>query len=132
MQTWGELVSADEARRRFAEAWTPAYEAEEIATPEALGRVLAAPVASPEDLPPFRRSLMDGYACRAADVAAAPARLRIVDEIRMGEPSRVPIGPGEAAHVPTGGMLPDGADVVVPVEQAEAVGSRLTVQAALP
>src|SRR5436305_1849871 len=117
METWGELLSADEARRRFAEAWTPQYEAEEIPTPEALGRVLAAPVAALEDLPPFRRALMDGFACRAADIASAPVTLRVVDEILMGQVAAVEIGRGDAARVPTGGMLPEGADVVVPIEQ---------------
>src|SRR3954447_17565962 len=120
METWGELLSADEARRRFAEAWTPQYSTEEVPTPEALGRVLAAAVAAPEDLPPFRRALMDGFACRAADIAASPAALRVAGEVGMGEVARVAVGPGEAARVPTGGMLPEGTDVVVPIEQAEA------------
>lgn len=119
MQTWGKLPSADEARQRFAEAWTPQYVTEEVATPEALGRVLAVPVSATEDLPPFRRSLMDGFACRAEDIATTPARLRIVDDVQMGEEARVPIGSGEATRIPTGGMLPEGADVVVPIEQAE-------------
>lgn len=131
MQTWNELLSADEARQRFAEAWTPHFDVQEIATPEGLGRVLASPVNSPEDLPPFRRSLMDGFACRAADIAAVPARLRIVDDVQMGQPARVPVAPGEAARVPTGGMLPEGTDVVVPVEQAETAGEWVTVRAAL-
>lgn len=131
METWGELLSADEARRRFAEAWTPQYSTEQIPTPDALGRVLAAPVAAPEDLPPFRRSLMDGFACRAADIASAPVALRVVDDVQMGQVARVPVGPGEAARVPTGGMLPEGADVVVPIEQAELSGASVTIRAAL-
>ncbi|HEU4751778.1 MAG TPA: gephyrin-like molybdotransferase Glp [Armatimonadota bacterium] len=131
MQTWGELLSADEARRRFAEAWEPSFPAEEIATPEALGRVLARGVAAPEDLPPFRRSLMDGFACRSADIAGAPARLRLVAEVHMGEVTRAEVGPGEAARIPTGGMLPEGADVVVPIEQAEAGEGWVEIRAAL-
>lgn len=127
MRTWGELISADEARRRFFEAWSPSYAVEEVDTPEALGRVLAEPVVCPEDLPPFRRSLMDGFACRAADIAQVPATLRIVDDIAMGAIARVPIGAGEAARVPTGGMLPEGADVVVPIEQADAETDRVTI-----
>lgn len=119
MQTWGKLPSADEARQRFAEAWTPQYETEEVATPDALGRVLAVSVSATEDLPPFRRSLMDGFACRAEDIVTTPTRLRIVDDVQMGEEARVPIGSGEATRIPTGGMLPQGADVVVPIEQAE-------------
>ena len=57
VQSEGELLSADEARRRFAAAWTPVYSSEEMPTPEAPGRVLAEAVAAPEDLPPFRRAL---------------------------------------------------------------------------
>lgn len=131
MHTWGELLSADEARRRFAEAWSPAFEAEQIETPDALGRVLAAAVAAPEDLPPFRRSLMDGFACRAVDITTVPATLRLVDDIGMGTVARVPVGPGEAARVPTGGMLPEGADVVVPIEQAEFRGETVVIHSAL-
>ena len=131
METWGKLLSADEARHRFAEAWTPLYSEEEVPTPEALARVLAAAVRSPEDLPPFRRSLMDGFACRAGDIAAVPARLRLVDDVQMGQVARVPVRTGEAARVPTGGMLPDGADVVVPIEQAEAADEWVTIQSAL-
>src|SRR3954452_20675776 len=104
METWGELLSADEARRRFAAAWTPACMKEEVPTPEALGRVLAAAVAAPEDLPPLRRALMDGFACRAADIAAVPAALRVAGEVAMGEATQIRLGPGEAARVPTGGM----------------------------
>lgn len=125
------LPSADEARRRFAAAWEARPVPEEVATPDALGRVLAAPVAATEDLPPFRRALMDGFACRAADIATVPAVLAVVDDVQMGAPAHVPVGPGQAARVPTGGMLPEGADVVVPVEQAAAAGDRVTVHAAL-
>lgn len=131
MQTWGKLPSADEARQRFAEAWAPRDQTEVIATPEALGRVLAAAVSAAEDLPPFRRSLMDGFACRAEDITVVPARLRIVGDVQMGEVARVTIGAGEATRIPTGGMLPDGADVVVPVEQAEVDGDAVIIQSVL-
>lgn len=125
------LISADEARRRFAAAWTPRFRTEEVPVPEALGRVLAEAVVSPEDLPPFRRALMDGFACRAADIAGAPCRLRIAGSVLMGAAAAVTLRPGETARVPTGGMLPDGADVVVPVEQATDEGDAVTIQAAL-
>ncbi len=131
MQTWGTLLSADEARKRFAEAWTPVLETEEIPTPEALRRVLAAAITSTEDLPPFRRSLMDGFACRAEDIASVPATLAVVDDIQMGTEARVPVGTGEAAWVPTGGMLPEGSDVVVPIEQAETGAGKVTILTSL-
>lgn len=131
MRTWGTLISADEARLRFREAWSPTFSTEEIPTPEALHRVIAEPITSPEDLPPFRRSLMDGFACRAADIAAVPAALRIVGDVRMGEAADLTLQPGEAAQVPTGGMLPEGADVVVPIEQAESSGDTVTILSTL-
>src|SRR5215204_3199601 len=116
MRTWPRLRSADEARQLFAEHYRPQPTPESVATPAALGRVLAEAVHAPADLPPFRRALMDGFAVRSADIASAPASLRVVDEIRMGEPATRPLGAGEAARIPTGGMLPEGADCVVPVE----------------
>jgi molybdopterin molybdotransferase len=131
MQTWNRLLSADEARRVFAEVWEPRLESEAVETPRALGRVLAADVTSPEDLPPFRRSLMDGFACRASDIQAVPARLRLVDDVQMGALPAVAVGPGEAARVPTGGMLPEGAEVVGPVEQAQASGDSVEILATL-
>ncbi len=131
MLTWGRLMSADEARRKFAEAWSPRFRVEEVETAAAVGRVLAADVHSPEDLPPFARSLMDGFACRAEDLRTAPVILRLVDDIQMGQVARVPIGPGHAARIPTGGMLPEGADVVVPIEQATAEGDAVRIEAPL-
>jgi molybdopterin molybdotransferase len=120
MSSSNRLLSADEARAIFAAHFEPKPVPEEADTAASLGRVLAEDVTAPEDLPPFRRSLMDGFAVRAADVTAPPALLRIVEEVRMGAPAESRLGPGEAARVPTGGMLPEGADAVVPVELTEA------------
>ncbi len=83
--------------------------------------VQAAP--SPEDLPAFQRSTVDGYAVRAADTFGAseslPAYLMVVGEARMGERPAVTIGPGQAALIHTGAMLPAGSDAVVMVENTE-------------
>jgi molybdopterin molybdotransferase len=101
-------------------------EMEEVATVEALDRVLAADVHSPSDLPTFRRSTMDGFAVRAADTFGAteglPAYLDIVDEVFMGHAPARRLGTGECARIATGGMLPDNADAVVMVEQTQEVG----------
>jgi molybdopterin molybdotransferase len=116
-----QLVSADEARAIFDAAYQPPERVEPVPTADALGRVLAEAITAPEDLPPFRRSLMDGYAVRAADTTGAtsesPRRLAIVADVAMGSVAGRAIGPGEAARVPTGGMLPEGADAVVIVEE---------------
>lgn len=99
---------------------------------EALGRVLAVDVASAHDLPPFSRSLVDGWAVRAADVASAsprePVRLRRAGDVHMGAPATVRIEPGTAARIPTGGMLPPGADAVVMQEQTRAGGDDVAVE----
>lgn len=98
-------------------------EAETVLLPEALGRVLAAPVAAQDSLPPFANSSMDGYALRAADVsaasAAAPADLRVVGDVAAGAQPTVVVMPGTAARIMTGAPLPEGADAVVPVEDTD-------------
>ncbi|MBD5785961.1 molybdopterin molybdotransferase MoeA [Cellulosimicrobium terreum] len=90
------------------------------------GRVLAVHLVSLLDSPAFDASAMDGYAVRAADLPAAaagttvdPVTLHVVGDVRAGAaPAEVPhVGPGEAARIMTGAIVPDGADTVVPVEE---------------
>ncbi|MGA7561829.1 MAG: gephyrin-like molybdotransferase Glp [Desulfobaccales bacterium] len=94
--------------------------AEEVGLDDALGRVLAGPVAAPEAAPQFQRSTMDGYAVCARDTfgasVGAPQYLEIKGEVPMGAAPVRPLLPGEALRVPTGAMLPEGADAVVMVE----------------
>lgn len=94
-----------------------------VATAQALGRVTAADIASPEDLPAFARSTMDGYSVRSRDTFGAteglPAYLDVVDEVAMGQRAQVRLGVGEAAIAYTGGMLAQGADAVVQVERTQ-------------
>ncbi len=97
---------------------------------DALGLVLAEDLRADRDFPPFPRSTRDGFAVRAADVAATPARLGCVGEIKAGatiEQSAITIGKGEAAEIMTGAPVPAGADAVVMVEYAERNGAVLTV-----
>lgn len=98
---------------------------EEVALEEALGRVLAAEERAPEDLPPFSRSTVDGFAVRAASTFGAsdanPACLALAGAVAMAEVPRVKVGPGQAVWVATGAMLPEGADSVVMREHAEAL-----------
>jgi molybdopterin molybdotransferase len=93
---------------------------EEVDLAAALGRVLAAPVPAPEDVPGFPRATMDGYGVRAADTfgasVGAPQYLELKGEVPMGVVPERPVGPGEALRVPTGAMLPPGADAVVMLE----------------
>jgi molybdopterin molybdotransferase len=85
----------------------------------ARGLRLAADVTADRDYPPFDKSLMDGYAVRAADVAKVPADLPVVGEVPAGQPAPRGIKSGEAMAVMTGAPVPPGTECVVPVEQTE-------------
>jgi molybdopterin molybdotransferase len=93
---------------------------EEVSLPDAAGRIPAAPLAAPEAVPAFPRATMDGYAVRAQDTFGAspglPQYLEITGEVVMGVVPSLPVEPGQALRLPTGGMLPQGADAVVMVE----------------
>ncbi len=95
----------------------------EVPLAEALNRTLAAQVRCDVDYPPFDRSVMDGYAVRAADVAEAPVRLRVVGRILAGAAPGDPLRGGEAVQINTGAVIPPGADAVVRIEDTEAGGS---------
>lgn len=103
----------------FAPAGRTAVEVVPLA--EALGRVPVDAVTSAAALPGFARSTVDGFAVRAADTYGASesvaALLDVVGAVHMGRAPDVRLGPGSAAQMPTGGVLPDGADAVVMVEQ---------------
>jgi len=86
---------------------------------EAVGLVLATDVASDVDMPPFHKSAMDGFAVVAADVAAVPRVLRVVEEVPAGAVPQKTICHGECARIMTGAPVPAGADAVVRVEDTE-------------
>ena len=88
----------------------------ELPLADALGRVTAAEVVSPIDLPPFRNSQMDGFAVRAADVASAPVSLPIAGEVAAAPGAPAALRPGTAVRIMTGATVPDGADAIIPVE----------------
>ena len=90
-----------------------ALEAEAVPLAEAAGRVLAADARAAVDLPPFPSSAMDGFAVRAAD---APGTLPVVARSAAGLPAGQALRAGEAIAISTGGVVPDGADAVVPIE----------------
>lgn len=97
---------------------------ETVRRDDALGRVPAAPVTARGGLPGFARSIVDGYAVRAADTYGAgdglPTYLDLIGQVRMGAPPDVTLRPGSAVQIPTGGAVPDGADAVVMVEYTQA------------
>ena len=101
----------------------PVPRVETIETEVSLGRVIAHDVRSPEDLPAFPRSSMDGFSVRASDTYGAseslPALFEVVADIPTGESSDAVIGAGEAAVAYTGGTLAKGADAVVMIERTQ-------------
>ena len=110
----------------------PALPHEEVALDDALSRVLAGDVVSDLDLPPFDRAAMDGYALRAEDVAAAPAALDVVGEVRAGQWPDLTVGPGQAARIMTGAPVPPGADSVQQVEKTRPLDEfRVTILSAV-
>ncbi len=120
----GEAVTVEAARNILNFSYIPPEpEKEEISLYEALGRVLAEDIISETPLPEFPRSSMDGYAVFASDTFGAseqlPAYLKISGEIVMGEAASGPLSRGQAIAIPTGGMLPDGADAVVMLEHTQ-------------
>ncbi|HEX7048975.1 MAG TPA: gephyrin-like molybdotransferase Glp [Longimicrobiales bacterium] len=118
-----DWLGVGDALERILAAVRPVA-AETVPLGEALGRTLAAPVATPVDHPPWDNSAMDGFAVRAADVRdasrAAPVTLAVVDDIAAGRFPARPIGPGEAARIMTGAPVPEGADSVVRIEHTDA------------
>src|SRR5207302_6272117 len=93
----------------------------------ALGRVLAEPVVSRRELPPWPNSSMDGYAIRADDTRSGGAELVVVGRIIAGSMPARALRSGEAMRIFTGAPLPDGADAVVPQEDVTGDGGRVTV-----
>ena len=94
---------------------------------KACGRVLAEDVLADRDYPPFNRSIRDGFAVRAEDVAAPPVELRMRGEIRAGGHFTGDLGAGECVSIMTGAPLPAGADAVVMVEYTEPQGDRAKI-----
>ncbi len=117
------LLTVDEALGRILEHVVP-LPAEPVPVAEATGRILSDPALSCTDLPPFASSAMDGFAVRAADT---PGELPIVFRVPAGTPPPHALPVGAAAGIATGGVVPDGADAVVPVEDADDHGDRISV-----
>jgi molybdopterin molybdotransferase len=119
------LLEIEEAWERVAAACPPPLQAETVPVGDALGRVAAEDLLSAVDLPPFDRSAMDGYALLASDTEV-PSPLEVVGELAAGDVAQAPLSPGSAIGITTGAALPDGADAVLRVEDAEVDGARVT------
>jgi len=115
-----DMVTPDEALG-IVLAHAPRLGAETVPLAEAVGGVLAEAVAADIDLPPFDKSAMDGYAVRRQDVARVPADLAMIEELPAGAAPTRHLAPGACAKIMTGAPVPPGADVVIRVEDTEAL-----------
>lgn len=108
----GALLTVDEAQAAILARCAP-LDGETVPLESAAGRVTARPAVAAVDLPPFPSSAMDGFAIRSAD---APGRLAVVGRIAAGSPAKGALAAGEAMGISTGGVVPEGADAIAPIE----------------
>jgi len=101
---------------------------QEVDLLDALGRAAAEDVVSPENVPSFDNSAMDGYAVRGAELEEGRREFRVVVDVPAGHWADDLLGPGEAAKIMTGAPLPPGVDTVVQVEHTEQDGELLVVR----
>jgi molybdopterin molybdotransferase len=120
------LLSIGEAQQLILTHARP-LPAEAVPIEAAAGRVLAEGARAAVDLPPFPSSAMDGFAVRAVDT---PGRLPVVERIPAGAPAAGSLEPGQAMGIATGGVVPDGADAVIPVEYVVDHDNEVEVQRA--
>lgn len=126
-QTENLLSPADAVATYLAAVTLRKPRTEQVALPDAYGRFLASDVVADDDYPNAPRSAMDGFAVNAADGAT---RLLVVGDITMGSTFSRRLNPGEAVRIPTGGVVPEGADAIVPIEDADVKGAYVRVREA--
>ena len=129
-----DLIDPEEFRG-LLDGFSLKRKTESVPLDGALGRVTAEDVYARSDVPPFSRSLMDGYAVVASDTYGAdeenPNRLSIGGEVKIGEKSSLVVTEGETAEIPTGAGIPAGANAVVMVEDTELDGGDLLVKSSV-
>jgi molybdopterin molybdotransferase len=130
-----DLITIEETEEIIEEELNLDLETEIINIREASGRVVAENIISKIDLPPFRRSTMDGYAVKAKDTFGAtdnlPVYCDLVGEVKMGYRAQQELEAGAAIKIPTGGMLPPGADAVVMIEYTEVAAGMVEITSAV-
>ena len=122
-----DLLSIAEAQQLVLERAGP-LPAENVPLEGAARRVLAEPARAEIDLPPFPSSAMDGYAVRGDET---PGRLRIEARIAAGNPATAALESGQAMGIATGGVVPDGADAVIPIEYVVEHGNEIEIGSAV-
>ena len=120
-------MPVDQARALIARFLAPIRGAERVGVRAALGRILAADVVSPLDVPAHDNSAMDGYALRHADLGSGETALRVAGAAFAGKPHTGPIAAGECIRIMTGGVVPAGLDTIVMQERVRAEGDRVVI-----
>jgi molybdopterin molybdotransferase len=124
----GPLMPIEEMERLISERVAPVEEIERVPLRAVCGRVSAADICAPVDLPPFDNSAVDGYAVRHADLRAdGDTALRISGRLTAGAQKRLVLTPGEAIRIFTGAVMPEGADTVFMQEDVSQAGDYVTV-----
>ena len=122
------LLTVAEARARIDALVTPIQGDEQLPIRTALGRILAEPVLSTIDVPPYTNSAMDGYAVRGDDLpATGRARLTVVGRAMAGAPADCGVAPGQAVRIMTGAVMPAGADTVLMQEAVTVAGDTIEI-----
>lgn len=115
-------ISVSEALKRIESRMTPGI-SERVPITEAVGRYLAEDIIADHAVPPFDRSMMDGYAVRSEDTLAAseqhPVTLKVTGQLPAGTTTESHLQLGEAMRIMTGAALPPGADAVIPIEKVQ-------------
>ena len=124
----GPLLRLDDMERLIGERIAPVKEVERVPIAQARGRVLAADLIAPLNLPPFDNSAVDGYAVRHADLkSGAATRLAISGRLTAGADDCLSLKPGEAIRIFTGAPMPAGADTVFMQEDVKVDGTAVVV-----
>jgi molybdopterin molybdotransferase len=124
----GPLLPLDDMERLIRERVTPVAEIEQVPLRGACGRVTAADIKAPVDLPPFDNSAVDGYAVRHADLRAdGDSTLTIAGRLTAGARAGVALERGQAIRIFTGAAMPAGADTVFMQEDVTVEGDRVIV-----
>ncbi len=127
-----KLMTFEEAKKAINDHFKPVFLGEEEAVLlEAYNRVLNEDVISTLDIPPFNRSIVDGYAVKAEDTFGADenksATLKVIGAICVGEEPKIKVAEGEAVEIVTGAPIPEGANAAVMVEDTEQEDTKLDV-----
>src|SRR5699024_11210545 len=119
-----DVVLVEEGREKLLKHFEDTtFHVEEVLILESVDRILGENIYSKENVPQFNRSTMDGYAIKSKESYGAsesiPSLFNIIGSVEMGKESAYTVKNGEAVYVPTGGMIPEGADGVVMIENTE-------------